>query len=165
MINGRPPLSHGTATPTQKNPKHGYLNMEKGRFPIFLDFQALFLGVIWRNRGTGIFFFVLFHFLFAESWLFGIFWMNELNLLNAWIFPWSLFGMVFVLDLLVYEAGDLTVLDFDLTYKSFYFCWLQWLNSMALTGCFLNCFGNGVLPSKVIKPHVLLMGKVNCEKK
>lgn len=110
-------------------------------------------------------FFVLFHFLFAESWLFGIFWMNELNLLNAWIFPWSLFGMVFVLDLLVYEAGDLTVLDFDLTYKSFYFCWLQWLNSMALTGCFLNCFGNGVLPSKVIKPHVLLMGKVNCEKK
>ena len=33
--------------------------------------------------------------------------------------------LVFVLDLLVYEAGDLTVLDFDLTYKSFYFCWLQ----------------------------------------
>ena len=29
MRNGRPPLSQGTGTPTQKNPKHGYLNMEK----------------------------------------------------------------------------------------------------------------------------------------
>ena len=35
MRNGRPPLSHATGTPTQKNPKQGYLNMEKGRFPFF----------------------------------------------------------------------------------------------------------------------------------
>ena len=56
MTNGRPPLSHGTGTPTQKNPKHGYLNIEKGSITIFLDFEALFWRVSWQNRGTGLFF-------------------------------------------------------------------------------------------------------------
>ena len=56
MRNGRPPLSHATSTPTQKNPKHGYLNMEKGRFPIFFYFLTLFLRFSWRNQGTGLLF-------------------------------------------------------------------------------------------------------------